>query len=175
MRGGCVPVARDDENADNLSRDGGRHLLLHLHGAVGHGQVSQTLSGPPRAEHSRKDEKRVSGLDLLAFLDADLDDDRRHWKVRVSLRFRWGSDRGNALGLPMDPGSDVAFSRRTVSIAAFLSSTWTARISPLSSKRTSRMPVSVLTGLSAISLMMSVLPWSITTWISSPMGGFARK
>lgn len=37
------------------------------------------------------------------------------------------------------------------------------------------MPVSALTGLSAMSLMMSVLPWSIVTWISSPILGFARK
>jgi hypothetical protein len=37
------------------------------------------------------------------------------------------------------------------------------------------MPVTGLTGETAIILIKSVLPWSMSTAISSPTGGLARK
>ena len=93
------------------------------------------------------------------------------------------------MGDPTDPGSEVAFSLDTCSIAALLSVMITARdyssaqlsrqdvwrTSPLSSKKHSRVPFSVLRGPMASSLIVKVLPCSIEMVISSLIAGLARK
>lgn len=79
------------------------------------------------------------------------------------------------IGDPTLPGSEEAFSREMCSIAAFLSSMTTARDSPLSSKKHSRVPFSVLSGPTASSLIVRTLPFSIEMASSSPIAGLARK
>jgi hypothetical protein len=93
------------------------------------------------------------------------------------------------MGDPTDPGSEVAFSLDTCSIAALLSVIMTARdyssaqlssqdvwrTSPLSSKKHSRVPFSVLRGPMASNLIVKVLPCSMEMVISSLIAGLARK
>ena len=93
------------------------------------------------------------------------------------------------MGEPTDPGSELAFSLETCSIAALLSVMMTARdyssafpksqsqrlTSPLSSKKHSRVPFSVLRGPMASNLIVKVFPCSIEMVISSLIAGLARK
>lgn len=123
---------------------------------------------------------RVTGLNLLALGNADLDDDTGHscseTRNKGQLRSRSLSfERAKNSREPIEPGSEVAFGLEIVSMAALLSSTATARTSAFISKNTSRTPLLASSGPMARSLISSVFPCSIVIGTSSPMWILPRK
>lgn len=108
---GNVRVSLGNSNTRHLSTDGRRNDLLHLHGTQ---NADAGKADRFSIDSTRNGMSKTHGSPALISIPS--------W-TRTSTTTA-------DMGEPMDPGSEVAFSRRTVSMAAFLSSTWTARSSP---------------------------------------------